>query len=261
MKKILSFSAVVATALMIASCSCGGDTYNKGDRMPQTTQGDIDTVSYALGMYFGQMIKASPFGEINLSELRKGFNEMLNGEETALTEQEIGMIIQKYLRERHTYTVEKAKQDGQDFLEANKAKEGVVVSESGLQYKIVREGSGVAPTSQDTVEVNYEGRLIDGTVFDSSYERGETAKFPLTAVIKGWTEGITYAKEGGEIELYIPSELAYGVRGSGPVPGNSTLIFKVELIKVMPYNEEAEAAKKLAKEKAGKPVIKKPSSK
>ena len=108
----------------------------------------------------------------------------------------------------------------------------MVETESGLQYKIEVEGTGISPEGADTVEVNYEGRLIDGTVFDSSYDRGESVRFPLNRVIKGWTEGLTYAKEGGKIQLYIPAELGYGKRGTGPIPGNSTLIFDIELVKV-----------------------------
>ena len=118
------------------------------------------------------------------------------------------------------------------FQTANKEKEGVVETESGLQYIIEEEGTGIAPAATDTVEVNYEGRLLDGTVFDSSYERGESIKFPLNGVIKGWGEGLTYVKEGGKIRLFIPSSLAYGERATGPIPANSTLIFDVELIKV-----------------------------
>ena len=130
------------------------------------------------------------------------------------------------------YESERSLEEGTEFLAANKGKEGVVETESGLQYKIEVEGAGISPEETDTVEVNYEGRLIDGTVFDSSYDRGESVKFPLNRVIKGWTEGLTYAKEGGKIQLYVPAELGYGQRGSGPIPGNSTLIFDIELVKV-----------------------------
>ena len=135
-------------------------------------------------------------------------------------------------RDRMTYVAERSLEEGEEFLAANKEKEGVVETESGLQYKIEVEGTGISPEETDTVEVNYEGRLIDGTVFDSSYDRGESVKFPLNRVIKGWTEGLTYVKEGGKIQLYIPAELGYGQRGTGPIPGNSTLIFDIELVKV-----------------------------
>ena len=222
---------IAASAAVMALSSCAG-TYQKGDRMPETTTAQIDTISYALGMYYGKMVTSSPFGELNLNQMKKGFKDVLNEEETMLEEQDIVMLIQSYLRDRMAYESERSLEEGEKFLAANKEKEGVVETESGLQYKIEVEGTGISPEETDTVEVNYEGRLIDGTVFDSSYDRGESVKFPLNRVIKGWTEGLTYAKEGGKIQLYIPAELGYGQRGSGPIPGNSTLIFDIELVKV-----------------------------
>ena len=230
MKKIV-IVIIAASAAVMAISSCAG-TYQKGDRMPETTTAQIDTISYALGMYYGKMLTSSPFGELNLAQMKKGFKDVLNEEETMLEEQDIVMLIQSYLRDRMAYESERSLEEGEKFLAANKEKEGVVETESGLQYKIEVEGAGISPEETDTVEVNYEGRLIDGTVFDSSYDRGESVKFPLNRVIKGWTEGLTYAKEGGKIQLYIPAELGYGQRGSGPIPGNSTLIFDIELVKV-----------------------------
>ena len=230
MKKIV-IVIIAASAAVMAISSCAG-TYQKGDRMPETTTAQIDTISYALGMYYGKMVTSSPFGELNLNQMKKGFKDVLNEEETMLEEQDIVMLIQSYLRDRMAYESERSLEEGEKFLAANKEKEGVVETESGLQYKIEVEGAGISPEETDTVEVNYEGRLIDGTVFDSSYDRGESVKFPLNRVIKGWTEGLTYAKEGGKIQLYIPAELGYGQRGTGPIPGNSTLIFDIELVKV-----------------------------
>lgn len=243
MKKVLFFAAVAAVAVL---SSCAG-TYKKGDRMPETTSADVDTVSYALGMYYGKMITSSPFGELNLSVLNKAFNDVLNGRETMLDEDQTMMVIQSYLMKRQTYEAQKNLEEGEAFLLENKEKEGVVELESGLQYKIVREGTGVTPAEKDTVEVNYEGRLLDGTVFDSSYERGESTTFPLNRVIKGWTEGLQHLTEGGEIELYIPANLAYGARPQGSIPGNSTLVFKVELIKVSKYVESEDKGKETPK--------------
>lgn len=240
MKKTVIIAAAACAAILALS-SCAG-TYQKGDRMPESTTAQIDTVSYALGMYFGTMITSSPFGEIDLSMLNKGFHDVLNGKETMLTQEKIMNVIQSHLMARSTYETNRNEELGAEFLAANKEKEGVVETESGLQYKIETEGTGIAPAMTDTVEVNYEGRLIDGTVFDSSYERGESTKFPLDRVIKGWGEGLTYIKEGGKIQLYIPSDLAYGSRGTGPIPGNSTLIFDVELIKVYKHVEEENEA-------------------
>lgn len=126
-----------------------------------------------------------------------------------------------------------ALEKGQEFLKENAKKEGVKTTASGLQYKVLREGSGKQPKATDTVEVNYEGKLIDGTVFDSSYKRGESISFPLNQVIPGWTEGVQLMKEGAKYQFYIPSKLAYGSRGAGGAIGpDETLIFDVELIKV-----------------------------
>jgi FKBP-type peptidyl-prolyl cis-trans isomerase len=133
-------------------------------------------------------------------------------------------------------TMEKFKDnfmEGEQFLKENAEKEGVIQTETGLQYKVIKEGTGKQPAGTDKVRVHYEGRLIDGTIFDSSYERKEPAEFVVLRVIKGWTEGLQLMKEGGEYELYIPSQLGYGERGSGQIKPYSALIFKVELLKVL----------------------------
>lgn len=231
MKKTV-IATIAAMAAVLTFSSCGTGTYNEGDRMPETTSAQIDTISYALGMYFGQMITSTQFGELSLNQMKKGFFDVLNEEETMLDEREVMMRIQSYIRDRMAYEAERSLEEGEQFLAANKEEEGVVETESGLQYIIEVEGTGMSPEATDTVEVNYEGRLIDGTVFDSSYDRGESVKFPLNRVIKGWTEGLTYVKEGGKIRLFVPSEMGYGKRGTGPIPGNSVLIFDVELVKV-----------------------------
>ncbi len=250
MKKNVIVTLAAAAAMLVLS-SCAG-TYQKGKRMPESTSAQIDTVSYALGMYYGRMLTSSPFGELNLAQVRKGFYDVINGkEETMVHEDKAGRVIQDHLMEYQAYETVRNKELGEEFLAANKEKEGVVTTESGLQYKIEEEGSGLTPESVDTVEVNYEGRLLDGTVFDSSYERGESVKFPLNRVIRGWSEGLTYIKEGGKIQLYIPSDLAYGPQGTGPIPGNSTLIFDVELLKVLKAVEKENAGsdKKVIKPK------------
>ena len=231
MKKTV-IATIAAMAAVLTFSSCGTGTYNEGDRMPETTSAQIDTISYALGMYFGQMITSTQFGELSLNQMKKGFFDVLNEEETMLDEREVMMRIQSYIRDRMAYEAERSLEEGEQFLAANKEEEGVVETESGLQYIIEVEGTGMSPEATDTVEVNYEGRLIDGTVFDSSYDRGESVKFPLNRVIKGWTEGLTYVKDGGKIRLFVPSEMGYGKRGTGPIPGNSVLIFDVELVKV-----------------------------
>ncbi len=238
MKKIIFTLLVSAAAVVsVSSCICG--KYNAGDVVPGVSQGQNDTVSYALGVFFANMMKQNDFGELSYSQIEKGFNDALN-EKAYVDPQQVGAIMQDYFRKRQEYLQAQALEEGAKFLEENGAKEGVITTESGLQYKVLVEGTGAFPTEDtDEVEVNYEGRLLDGTVFDSSYDRGTPAKFALNRVIKGWTEGIKYINEGGKIELYIPAELAYGTRGTRGIPGNSTLIFQVELIKV----NKKEAAK------------------
>ncbi|MGB7342549.1 MAG: FKBP-type peptidyl-prolyl cis-trans isomerase [Phototrophicaceae bacterium] len=125
-----------------------------------------------------------------------------------------------------------AKEDGVQFLQENLKRDGIQATASGLQYEILTEGTGASPSATDTVEVNYEGTFIDGRVFDSSYARGQSIEFPLNRVIAGWTEGVQLMKEGATYNFYIPYTLAYGEHGTGPIPGYSTLIFKVELIQV-----------------------------
>lgn len=234
-KSLIILSAVCALTLT----SCNG-VYKKGDRVKGTTSAKVDSISYALGAYFGSSIESADFGELSYDAILKGMKDKLNGADMKIEEQQIMQIIQTHLMARQSAKAENAISEGKAFLEENKAKEGVVETESGLQYKIVEEGTGIAPSAADTVEVHYKGTLLDGSVFDSSYDRKESVKFPLNRVIPGWTEGIQFAKEGGKIILYIPSDLAYGENGAGPsIPGNSTLVFEVELLKVYKTTESA----------------------
>ncbi len=230
MKKIL-FTLFISAAALVALSSCCGK-YNAGDVVPTVSKGQNDTVAYALGVFFANMMEQNNFGELDYCKIKEGFNDAV-AEKATIDPQQVGMIMQDYFMKRQMALQAKALEEGEAFLEENKTKEGVVTTESGLQYKILVEGTGAYATSpEDVVEVHYEGRLLDGTVFDSSYEREQTAEFPLNRVIKGWTEGLTYINEGGQIELYIPANLAYGERGTRGIPGNSVLVFQVELIKV-----------------------------
>ncbi|MGC8990118.1 MAG: FKBP-type peptidyl-prolyl cis-trans isomerase [Verrucomicrobiia bacterium] len=191
--------------------------------------------SYALGMSLGNNLRRSgiPLDEIDPNAIMEGVKEGYDPSKARLSESEARDVIMTTQREARTRLAEKNKKEGEKFLEENKKKEGVVTLPSGLQYKIIAEGSGESPKSNDMVTVNYRGTLIDGTEFDSSYKRGQPAKFGVNGVIKGWSEALQLMKPGAKWQLFIPPELAYGERGSGLAIGpNSTLVFDVELLSV-----------------------------
>ena len=198
-----------------------------------------DKESYSLGYQFGQNLKFQGV-DINLGVYTSGIKDALGGKEPQMSQEDIRATIaglqqrlqaarQKELREK----TEKNLNEGKAFLAENKKKEGIKTLPSGLQYKVLTEGSGKTPKAEDTVTVNYKGTLIDGTEFDSSYKRGQPATFQVNGVIKGWTEALQLMKEGSKWQLFIPPELAYGERGAGRDIGpNATLIFEVELLTI-----------------------------
>ena len=197
-----------------------------------------DKESYSLGYQFGQSLKIQGV-EINLDVYLSGIKDFLDGKQPAMTPEEIRTTISELqqkimaLREKELKDLaEKNLGPSMTFLEENKKKEGIKVLPSGLQYKVLTEGSGKTPKATDSVTVNYIGTLINGTEFDNSYRRGQPVTFQANAVIPGWVEALQLMKEGSKWQLFIPPALAYGERGMGPVPPNSTLIFEVELISV-----------------------------
>ncbi len=236
MKTLKLLSICALSGALIASCS------SKGESIPGITAAQTDSVSYAVGVSFGGMLKSSNLENLNYSQIVAGMKDVVAGKENLkVNEQEAGMLIQNYIN-KVVQAQSVIKEEQQDkFLAENMSKDGVQSTESGLQYKIENPGSDVKPSAKDTVEVHYRGTLLDGTEFDSSYSRGQAATFPLNAVIKGWTEGLQLIGEGGKATLWIPYQLGYGERAMGPdLPAYSTLIFEVELIKV----SKAEEAKK-----------------
>lgn len=232
------YTSVVLSALVLLTFSaCNGDKPVEEKEKTLTTL--QDKAGYSIGVQIGKQI--APTKEaINEEALLMGITDALNAkklqlsdEEIKKTMQELGAKMQAEAMEKRKASLEVNKKAGAAFLEANKAKEGVVTLPSGLQYKIIAAGTGKTPLATDTVETNYKGTLIDGTEFDSSYKRGQSVSFPVNGVIKGWTEALQLMKEGAKWELYIPSELAYGEQGAGQViTPNSTLVFEIELIKV-----------------------------
>ena len=192
----------------------------------------MDKLSYALGLSMGQNFKGSGVDKINVSDFAAALQAVYAGEKPEMTYDEAKQVVQEYFTNLQARAGEENAKAGRDFLANNAKQEGVVVTESGLQYLVVKEGSGKKPGPNDVVTVHYTGRLIDGTVFDSSVERGESATFAVGQVIAGWVEGLQLMSEGAAYRLFIPSELAYGEHGTGPIQPNSALIFDVQLIKV-----------------------------
>ena len=192
----------------------------------------MDKLSYALGLSMGQNFKGSGVDKINVSDFAAALQAVYAGEKPEMTYDEAKQVVQEYFTNLQARAGEENAKAGRDFLANNAKQEGVVVTESGLQYLVVKEGSGKKPGPNDVVTVHYTGRLIDGTVFDSSVERGEPATVAVGQVIAGWVEGLQLMSEGAAYRLFIPSELAYGEHGTGPIQPNSALIFDVQLIKV-----------------------------
>lgn len=185
-------------------------------------------------MALGQQLRAMGVGTINKEDFDEAVDAAFNGKETRLTAEDANKLIQEYLQELTAKKAADIRAVGEKFLAENSKKEGVKVTASGLQYVVDKEGTGARPTAEDEVTVHYTGKLLDGTVFDSSVSRGEPATFPLNRVIPGWTEGVQLMKEGGKYTFFIPSDLAYGPQGvPNAIPPHSTLIFDVELIKVV----------------------------
>jgi FKBP-type peptidyl-prolyl cis-trans isomerase FklB len=204
-----------------------------------------DKFSYALGMRMGANLKKQEV-PVDPAILSRGLRDALGGGKTLMTEQEAQAAlsdVQNDLRKKQQEKMQAEgaanKKDGDAFLAANKGKDGVVTTPSGLQYKILKEGTGPKPAATDSVVCNYKGTLINGTEFDSSYKRGQPATFPVSGVIKGWTEALQLMPVGSKWQLFIPSELAYGERGPGPEIGpNSTLIFEVELLSIQDKSKD-----------------------
>ena len=196
-----------------------------------------DKLSYSIGMDIGGSLKQQAI-DIDPEILARGFQDVMKGDKTLLTRDEAVQVITAFQQEMRAKIEaakktegEKNKKEGEAFLAANKKKKGVKTTASGLQYKVIKEGTGAKPKATETVSTNYKGTLIDGKEFDSSYKRGQPVSFPVNGVIAGWTEALQMMKVGSKWELVIPANLAYGERGTGENIGpNATLVFEVELL-------------------------------
>lgn len=200
----------------------------------------MDKVSYALGLGIGSQLKSMGADSLNIDDFAQAIKDTISGAELKVSHKESQQIVQEFFKEQEAKQRAQAaengkvaREEGEKFLAENAKKDGVQVTESGLQYSVIKEGTGKSPKATDTVVCHYEGSLTNGTVFDSSIQRGEPAAFPLNAVIAGWTEGLQLMKEGGKTRFFIPYNLAYGEAGAaGAIPPYAALIFDVELLEV-----------------------------
>lgn len=194
----------------------------------------MDKVSYALGLSLGSNLANSGVKDLNINDLKQGINDVLEGKQPAIPFDEAQEILNKYFEEIRSNAFQKNISQGESYLAENAKRTEVTTTDSGLQYEILKKGEGKVPTATDTVKVHYHGTLLNGTVFDSSVQRGEPATFGVTQVIQGWVEALQLMPVGSKWKLSIPYQLAYGERGAGQsIEPFSTLIFEVELIDIV----------------------------
>lgn len=244
--KLSTFFSIlfIVPILFFNGCNSNSDTVSSDVSL----ETNIDSVSYSLGYQIASMsLKNQGMTDIKANKFAGGLKAALEDKESSLSQSEMQQIVQSYQMKAQQKAQEEQKkeaaenqQKGEEFLAENKNNEGVQVTDSGLQYKVLEEGSGESPTSSDEVKVHYRGTLLDGTEFDSSYN-GDPVQFPLNQVIPGWTEGVQLMQEGAKYKFWIPGELGYGSnpRPGGPIGPNETLIFEVELLEVNPEDTSA----------------------
>lgn len=244
MKKYILFTVIVM--LITAFSSQSFAQKKKINKKGNATEAQVvakplfasnnDTISYIIGADIAHSFAKNNLN-LNKDLVFKGFSDGQENKDTIFTQEQIGAIMMAWQQEmssrKEALTAQESSKNmklGEEFLAANKTKEGVITLPSGLQYKVLKAGAGESPDENDVVKVHYTGTLIDGTVFDSSRERGEPIEFPVNGVIAGWTEALKMMKPGAQYMLYIPANLAYGDRATGPIAAGSTLIFDVELL-------------------------------
>ena len=236
-KHIITLIVVAVAAMAVGYFIGTGTSSGIKSESQISLKNQNDSLNYFLGVMYGYSTEQAPW-DINADLLTSGMVQVLKDSSVydQMTAEAIlsrlTVDIQAEEAQKAEEAAMKTMEEGITFLEENGKREGVITTESGLQYEVITEGDGPKPTASSTVSVFYEGTLIDGTVFDSSYETGDTVVFPLNGVIPGWTEGLQLMPVGSTYMLYVPSNLGYGPRGGGPIPPNATLIFTVELLKV-----------------------------
>ncbi|MDC9722730.1 MAG: FKBP-type peptidyl-prolyl cis-trans isomerase [Urechidicola sp.] len=229
--KVVKLFVVVVLATSLFSC-------NQSTVANKSLETELDSVSYAIGLDMAMKLKAN-FSEVDKDLFIQGYRNGIDSTNVLLEEADLNAVINGYFAKRQQLENEKkfeaVKKEGEDFLEANKSNEGVQVTESGLQYIVMKEGGGAKPTTADRVKVHYHGTLIDGTVFDSSVDRGQPYDTGVTQVIRGWIEGLQLMPVGSKYKFFIPQELAYGAnpRQGGPIKPYAALVFEVELLEIL----------------------------
>jgi len=235
-------AAALIALLALAGCDQGESGASDVSQAEAPLADDAAKASYSLGYRFAENVQQQFQGDIDSDAFSRGVRDQLSGDEPMVDDDEAERVLTAMMEERQAAAATEALtnlESGLEFLEENAQRDEVVVLDSGLQYEVLEEGEGPKPAPSDVVTTHYEGRLIDGTVFDSSYERGQPASFPLNRVIPGWTEGLQLMSPGAKYRLYVPPELAYGDSAAGSIPPNSTLIFDVELLEVQSSDDEA----------------------
>lgn len=226
----MKFKLIIIAAALLVSASCNGQ---KKDGAKANLKTQLDSVSYGIGVAIGENLKRDNLDSISVDMLARGIKDIFKNDTTAvvMSQEQANQVISTYIEGMRAKKTEKSMAASKKFFEENKKKEGIQETASGLQYKVIKMGTGSKPAATDTVITHYHGTLIDGKVFDSSVDRGEPVSFPVNQVIPGWTEALQMMPVGSKWTLYIPSNLAYGERGAGGVIGpNETLIFEVELL-------------------------------
>lgn len=237
-KTLIKSNILAAVVLLLAACDSSIPSAQAADGAAQQAReltNDMEKASYSLGYTMAANVEQQ-FGDgLDTAAFLAGIEDHMTDEDSALSPEEANAALQALVATRQTALATKADQSktkGQEFLLQNGAREGVVTLPSGLQYEVITSTEGPKPVATDEVTTHYQGTLVDGTVFDSSYERGQPATFPLNGVIAGWTEALQLMSVGSKYRLFIPPELAYGPQDQGPIPGNSTLVFEVELLEI-----------------------------
>ncbi len=232
--KIIKLTLILFLAITSSTAMAQKEKKSKKSKKEMTLNTELDSVSYGLGVNIAENLSNQGIEGLNVEALAKGMEDYLSKADLAIDKEQIGDLLNAYMGSLQMKKAEKAMKEGADFLVENAKKKGVVTLPSGMQYEIITEGNGEIPKASDRVSTHYHGTLIDGTVFDSSVQRGQPADFGVTQVIKGWQEALQLMPVGSKWRLYIPYDLAYGDRGAGGAIGPyATLIFDIELLEIL----------------------------